>query len=79
MRAIQKITPCLWLDDQALEVAEFYTALSGLGNQIATSANLFQTARMFVPVTLVTLLGVGLTALLEWIEHRLARWRKAAS
>jgi predicted 3-demethylubiquinone-9 3-methyltransferase (glyoxalase superfamily) len=27
MRAIQKITPCLWLDDQALEVAEFYTAI----------------------------------------------------
>lgn len=60
-------------------VAEFYTALSGLGNQIATSANLFQTARMFVPVILVTLLGVGLTALLEWFEQRLARWRKAAS
>jgi NitT/TauT family transport system permease protein len=60
-------------------VAEYYTALSGLGNLIATNANSFQTARMFVPVILVTLLGVGLTALLEWIEHRLARWRKAAS
>jgi ABC-type nitrate/sulfonate/bicarbonate transport system permease component len=60
-------------------VAEYYTALSGLGNQIATSANSFQTARMFVPITLITLLGVGLTAFLEWIEHRLARWRKAAS
>lgn len=60
-------------------VAEYYTALSGLGNLIATSANAFQTARMFVPIVLVTLLGVVLTALLEWIEHRLARWRKAAS
>ena len=59
-------------------VAEYYTALSGLGNLIATSANAFQTARMFVPITLITLLGVVLTAVLEWIEHRLARWRKAA-
>ena len=60
-------------------VAEYYTALSGLGNLIATSANSFQTARTFVPIALIALLGVGLTALLEWIEHRLARWRKAAS
>jgi NitT/TauT family transport system permease protein len=59
-------------------VAEYYTALSGLGNLIATSANSFQTARMFVPITLVTVIGVVLTAILEWIEHRLARWRKAA-
>jgi NitT/TauT family transport system permease protein len=60
-------------------VAEYYTALSGLGNLIATSANSFQTARMFVPITLITLLGVVLTAVVEWIEHRLARWRKAVS
>lgn len=59
-------------------VAEYYTALSGLGNLIAISANAFQTARMFVPIVLITLLGVVLTAILEWIEHRLARWRKAA-
>jgi len=60
-------------------VAEYLTALSGLANLIATSANSFQTARMFVPVILLTLLGVVLTAILEWIEHRLVRWRKAAS
>ena len=60
-------------------VAEYYTALTGLGNQIATSASSFQTARMFVPITIITLLGVVLTAVLEWIEHRLARWRKVAS
>lgn len=59
-------------------VAEYYTALSGLGNLIATSANSFQTARMFVPIVLITLFGVVLTAVLEWIEHRLARWRRAA-
>jgi NitT/TauT family transport system permease protein len=60
-------------------VAEFYTALTGLGFQISSNANSFQTARMFVPIVLITLLGVVLTAVLEWVEHRLARWRKAAS
>lgn len=58
-------------------VAEYYTALSGLGNLIATNANVFQTARMFVPIALIALLGVALTALLGWIEQRLARWRRA--
>lgn len=60
-------------------VAEYYTALSGLGNLIAVNANSFQTARMFVPIAIIALLGVALTELLGWIEHRLARWRKAAT
>lgn len=29
MQAIQKITPCLWFDDQAEEAVEFYTAIFG--------------------------------------------------
>jgi NitT/TauT family transport system permease protein len=60
-------------------VAEYYTALSGLGNLIATSANSFQTARMFVPIVVIALLGVVLTALLGWVEHQLTRWRETAS
>lgn len=27
MQVIQKITPCLWFDDQAEEAVEFYTAV----------------------------------------------------
>lgn len=60
-------------------VAEFYTSLSGLGNLIATNANDFQTARMFVPVVVIAVLGVVFTALLELAERRLAPWRKAAA
>ena len=56
-------------------VAEFYTAISGLGNLIVTNANQFRTARMFVPVVVIAVLGVAGTALLEWLEGRLARWR----
>jgi ABC-type nitrate/sulfonate/bicarbonate transport system permease component len=60
-------------------VAEYYTALSGLGELIAKSANSFQTARMFVPIVVIALLGVLLTAALEWAERRLARWRATAA
>jgi NitT/TauT family transport system permease protein len=59
-------------------VAEFYTSLSGLGDLIETSANNFETARMFVPIVVVALLGVVLTALLEWAESRLVKWRKVS-
>ena len=60
-------------------VAEYYTALSGLGFLITRSANSFQTARMFVPIVVLALLGVILTALLEWAERRLVRWRETPS
>jgi len=58
-------------------VAEYYTSLSGLGDLISTNASNFQTARMFVPIVVIALLGVIFTALLALAERRLARWRKA--
>jgi ABC-type nitrate/sulfonate/bicarbonate transport system permease component len=58
-------------------VAEYYTSLSGLGELISTNASNFQTARMFVPIVVIALLGVVFTALLELAERRLVRWRKA--
>ena len=59
-------------------VAEYYTALSGLGDLISTNASNFRTARMFVPIVVIAIIGVVLTALLEWAEHRLFQWRKVA-
>jgi hypothetical protein len=55
-------------------VAEFFTAFAGLGNLIVTNANSFRTDRTFVPILLIALLGITLTALLEWVERRVVRW-----
>ena len=57
-------------------VAEYYTSLSGLGDLISTNASNFQTARMFVPIVVIAVLGVVFTTLLELAERRLVRWRK---
>jgi len=57
-------------------VAEYYTSLSGLGELITTNASNFATARMFVPIVVIALLGVAFTALLEWAERRLVPWRR---
>jgi NitT/TauT family transport system permease protein len=60
-------------------VAEFFTAITGLGNLIVTNANNFQTARMFVPIVLLSVIGVVLTSLLGLVEARMAPWRRAAT
>ena len=57
-------------------VAEYYTSLSGLGDLISTNASNFQTARMFVPIVVIALLGVVFTAALELAERRLVPWRR---
>jgi NitT/TauT family transport system permease protein len=61
----------------AVIVAEFYTAISGLGYLIVSNAHAFQTARVFVPVVVLMALGVVTTGLLEVAEARLAPWRQA--
>jgi NitT/TauT family transport system permease protein len=61
----------------AVIVAEFYTAISGLGYLIVSNAHAFQTARVFVPVVVLMALGVVTTGLLEVAEARLTPWRQA--
>ena len=57
-------------------VAEFLTAQTGLGGMIVYYANLFATAKLFVPIILIGVLGVVLTELVQVIERRFSRWRK---
>lgn len=56
-------------------IAEFYTSVSGLGFLIVSNANQFETARVFVPIVVLMILGVGLTKALEVLEHVLAPWQ----
>jgi NitT/TauT family transport system permease protein len=57
-------------------VAEFFTAITGLGALIVKYGNQYDTASMFVPIFLLMLLGVGLTLLLRRAETAVAPWRK---
>jgi NitT/TauT family transport system permease protein len=63
----------------AMVVAEFFTAISGLGGIILKAGDNFDTARMFVPVFILMALGVGLTALVGWLETRVAPWQREIS
>ncbi len=55
-------------------VSEFYTTITGLGYMIVQYANTFRTDRLFVPIVVLMIMGVGLTGLLRSLERRIAPW-----
>jgi ABC-type nitrate/sulfonate/bicarbonate transport system permease component len=57
-------------------VAEFFTAISGLGGMIVEYSNVFATAKLFVPIIVIALVDVVLTELVMWLERRMSRWRQ---
>lgn len=60
-------------------IAEFFTALSGLGGEIIEAGQRFDTAALFVPVVILMALGVGLTSLVSWLERFVAPWNESIS
>jgi NitT/TauT family transport system permease protein len=57
-------------------VAEFFTALTGLGGMLVIFSNNFNTASMFVPVITLVAAGLVLTGLAGVLERRLAAWKE---
>lgn len=57
-------------------VAEFFTAISGLGGLIIIFSNSFATDRLFVPVITLVAVGMALTSLAKWLERRMAPWKE---
>ena len=60
-------------------LADLYTAISGIGYLIVRTASTYQVDKMFVPIVTLGLLGVTLTALLRFVEIRVAPWTKAGN
>lgn len=58
-------------------VAEFFTAITGLGALIVKYGNQYDTASMFVPILVLMLLGVLSTYLLRRAEQAVAPWRSS--
>ena len=57
-------------------VAEFFTAISGLGGMIIKYSNKFETDRMFVPIIVLAVFGVVLTEVVKIVERYLAPWKE---
>ena len=58
-------------------IAEFFTSISGLGYLITRYTHIFEMDKAFVPVILLMILGVSMTAALKWVERRTAPWSRA--
>ncbi|HTH96711.1 MAG TPA: ABC transporter permease [Stellaceae bacterium] len=59
----------------AMVIAEFFTAISGLGGIIINSANNFETATMFVPIVIIMVLATLLNGFVGYIERKVAPWQ----
>lgn len=57
-------------------VAELFTAITGLGAMLTLYGNLFETAKMFVVIIVLGLLGVALIRATQALENRMARWKE---
>ena len=56
-------------------VAEFFTAITGLGALIVKYGNQYDTASMFVPIFVLMFLGVTLSMGVRHLEQWIAPWR----
>lgn len=55
-------------------IADFYMAVSGIGYLVQQYSNSFQTAKLFVPVLTLMLMGVLLTEAVKILEKRITPW-----
>lgn len=58
-------------------VAEFFLAVSGIGEVILVTSRRFDTAGVFASLLVVCALGVSFMAAGSWLEERFAAWRRA--
>jgi NitT/TauT family transport system permease protein len=58
-------------------VGEFYGSDAGIGYRILQSSTNFDTALLLGCVILTAVVGVGLVAIMEWIEAKAAPWQAA--
>lgn len=58
-------------------LADLYTAISGIGYLIVRSASTYRVDKMFVPIVVLGVLGITLTALLRAAERWITPWTAA--
>jgi NitT/TauT family transport system permease protein len=57
-------------------IAEFYTSIAGLGYMIVRYANSFETAKLFVPIVVLMVMGVLLVQAAKALEFWIAPWQR---
>ena len=68
-----------WAVVVVVVIAEFFTAISGLGGIIINATSDFDTATVFVPIFILMPLAIGLTSLVGAVDRRVAPWQAEIS
>jgi ABC-type nitrate/sulfonate/bicarbonate transport system permease component len=58
-------------------VGEFYVSSTGIGHRIATAGASLETDVVFAGILIVTLIGVGMVAVVHRVERHYERWKPA--
>lgn len=59
---------------KGMVVAELLFAVTGLGGVIQTAANYYRTDKVFVLVIVLAVLGIAISAGIQWLERRATPW-----
>lgn len=62
-----------------MAIAEVYLRLGGIGALIAAYGAVFRLDYLFAAIAPLPLLGIGLTRLVGWLEHRAEQWAPVRS
>lgn len=57
-------------------IAELFTAITGLGAMLSLYGAIFETAKMFVVIIVLAVLGVSLIHAAQMLERKMARWKE---
>jgi len=57
-------------------IAELFTAITGLGAMLSLYGNIFETAKMFVVIIVLAVLGVTLIHAAQTLERKMAQWKE---
>lgn len=57
-------------------IAELFTAITGLGAMLSLYGNIFETAKMFVVIIVLAMLGIGLIHAAQMLERKMAQWKE---
>jgi ABC-type nitrate/sulfonate/bicarbonate transport system permease component len=57
-------------------IAELFTAITGLGAMLSLYGNIFETAKMFVVIIVLAVMGVTLIHSAQMLERKMARWKE---
>jgi len=60
---------------RVVTIAELVGAVTGIGHQLAVAQELFSVANVFAWTLVLVVLLFALEAAVNWLEHRLLRWR----